>query len=92
MDKIINLNGNAVELSKIKAISVNEFHKVKQSTREIKIELASRKEYILNPENEKHELHTINEVVMIEYPDNDTAIKIYFEMMQIWEDSLEEFD
>lgn len=29
---------------------------------------------------------------MLEYPDNDTAINTYKEVMQIWKDFLEEFD
>ena len=46
MNKIINLNGNAIELAKIKAISVNEYYNMKLKTNEIKIELTSRIEYI----------------------------------------------
>ena len=92
MDKILNLNGNAVELAKIKAISVNEYYRMKHKTNEIKIELTSRIEYILNPTTDKYELETIKDILIVEYPDSDTAINSYKEMMQIWEDSLEEFD
>lgn len=92
MDKILNLNGNAVELAKIKAISVNEYYRMKHKTNEIKIELTSRIEYILNPTTDKYELETIKDVLIVEYPDSDTAIINHREMMKIWEDALEEFD
>jgi hypothetical protein len=92
MNKIINLNGNAIELAKIKAISVNEYYNMKLKTNEIKIELTSRIEYILNPSSEEFELQIIKDVLIVEFPDGDTAISNYMEMMQIWEDSLEKFD
>ncbi len=62
MNKIINLNGNAIELAKIKAISVKEYYNMKLKTNEIKIELTSRIEYILNPSSEEFELQIIKDV------------------------------
>ena len=43
MNKIINLNGNIVELEKIKAISHNSYHHVKPTTNHLKIEFKTRK-------------------------------------------------
>lgn len=90
MDKIINLNGNAVELKKIKAISVNDYLDVPLKLNQIKIEFNTRKEYIFNPNEKTYELTTINDHLIIDYPDGNIATENYFEIMQIWEDSIEE--
>ena len=92
MNNIINLNGNAVELSKVKSISVNEYFDVEPKTNQLKIEFKARKEYIFNPGIKEWELNTFNDVLLVDYPDNNIAIKNYYEIMQIWEDTLEEKD
>ena len=90
MTKIINLNGNAVELAKVKSISVNEYFDVEPKTNQLKIEFKARKEYIFNPNEKEWELETFNDVLLVEYPNNDTAIENYWEIMKIWEEALQE--
>lgn len=88
--KIINLNGNAVELEKIKAVSHNEYHRVSPETNQLKIEFKTRKEYVFNPGSKEWELETFNDVLLIDYPDSDTAVDNYLEIMEIWEEALQE--
>jgi hypothetical protein len=75
MNKIINLNGKAVELAKIKAIPVIDYYNMKYKINQIKIELTSRTGYILNPTSKEYELQTIKDVLIVENPDRDAAIR-----------------
>lgn len=90
MSKIINLNGNAVELENIKAISHNSYHRAKPETNQLKIEFKTRKEYIYNPGSKQWELETFNDVLLVDYPDHDAAVDNYLEIMDIWKEALEE--
>ena len=90
MSKIINLNGNAVELEKIKAISHNGYHQTKPETNQLKVEFKTRKEYLFNPGSREWELETFNDVLLVNYPDSDTAVDNYLEIMGLWEEALEE--
>ncbi len=90
MSKIINLNGNAVELENIKAISHNGYHHVKPETNQLKIEFKTRKEYVFNPGSKKWELEIFDDVLLVDYPDNDTAVDNYLEIMESWEEALKE--
>ena len=90
MKKLINFNGTLVELAKIKGLVVNDegFFDIKLKSKFIKIELINRKEFLLNPESEEWELHDMNDEILIEFPDSDTAIKHFLVYQQIWEDAL----
>ena len=90
MSRIINLNGNAVELQNIKAISHNSYHRAKPETNQVKIEFKTRKEYVFNPELKEWEMETFNDVLLVDYPDNDTAVENYLQIMEIWEEALQE--
>lgn len=90
MNKIINLNGNVVELDKIKGISHNGYHHVKPETHQVKIEFKTRKEYVFNPGSKEWEMEDFNDVLIIDYPNYDTAVENFYEIMQIWEDALQE--
>lgn len=90
MSAIINLNGNAVELAKVKSISVNEYFDVKHKTNQLKIEFKTRKDYVFNPGSKEWELEIFNDVLMVEYPDGQVAIENYFEIMDLWEEALQE--
>lgn len=90
MKKIINLNGNIVELEKIKAISHNGYHHVKPDTNQLKIEFKTRKEYVFNPGSKEFELKTFDDTLLVDYPDHDTAVDNYLEIMEIWEEALQE--
>ena len=85
MNRIINLNGVMVELSRLKAIIHSDFTK----SNSLKIELNKRKEYIFNPNIEKWEIQEYNDIVNIEFPDSDIAVENYRELMNIWESELE---
>jgi len=89
MSKIINLNGNAVELEKIKAVSHNDYHGVKPETNQLKIEFKARKEYVFNPGTKEWEMEVFNDIIVADYPDSDTAVENYFEIMKIWEEALD---
>ncbi|CAL67534.1 hypothetical protein [Christiangramia forsetii] len=89
MNKIINLNGNAVELAQVKSISVNEYFDVEPKTNQLKIEFKGRKEYIFNPGIKEWELNTFNDVLLVDYPDGQTAIENYLQIMEIWEEALQ---
>ena len=90
MSKIINLRNNLVELDKIKAICLNSFTSVKPKGNFIKIEFKIRKEYIYNPNVESWELESFNDVLLIEYPDYDTAVVYLEEIMGEWQAIIEE--
>lgn len=91
--KLINFGGNLVELAKIKGILVNDecFSDIKLKSKFIKIELINRKEFIMNPESEEWELHDMNDEILIEFPDSDTAVTHFMMYQQIWEDALARF-
>ncbi len=90
MSKIINLNGNAVELSKVKSVSVNEYFDVEPKTNQVKIEFKGRKEYIFNPGSKEWESEIFNDVLLVDYPDGQVAIENYLQIMEIWEEALQE--
>ncbi|HET8887220.1 MAG TPA: hypothetical protein VFM70_12800 [Salinimicrobium sp.] len=90
--KIINLNGNAVVLADIKSISISGYFNVEPQTNQVKIELKTRREYIYNPNTEDWELETFNDILLVNYPNGQTADDNYWEMMQIWEDAMEEME
>ena len=90
MKKIINLNGTLVELDKIKGVVINEegFFDIKLKYNFIKIELASRKEFIKNPESNEWELHDIKDEILIEYPDAEHVYKHFVQIKKIWENAI----
>ena len=90
MNKTINLNGNIVELDKIKAISHNSYHHVKPETNQLKIEFKTRKEYVFNPGSKEWKLESFDDVLLVDYPNHDTAVDNYLEIMEIWEEALQE--
>ena len=90
MGKIINLNGNAVQLSEIKSISKNDYFRVKPETNQIKIEFKARKELLFNLNSTTWEVHTFNDVLLIDCPDGEVARDNYFEILEQWEEALEE--
>lgn len=84
MARIINLNGNAVELSKIKSICVNEYFDVEPKTNQVKIEFKARKEYVFNPRSKEWEQEIFNDTLLVDYPNGQTAIENYLQIMEIW--------
>ncbi len=89
MKKLINLNGNAVVLADIKSISVNEYFNVTPETNQVKIEFKARKEYVFNPESEEWVGEIFNDLLLVNYPDGDTAIENYVQIMEIWEEAID---
>ena len=89
MNNIINLNGNAVELSKVKSISVNEYFDVEPKTNQVKIEFKIRKEYVFHPGSKEWEPEIFNDVLLVDYPNGQVAIENYLEIMEIWEEALQ---
>lgn len=92
MARIINLNGNAVELSKVKSICVNEYFDVEPKTNQVKIEFKARKEYVFNPRSKEWEQEIFNDTLLVDYPNGQTAIENYLQIMEIWEEALDKKD
>ena len=90
MSKIINLNGNAVELDKVKSISVNEYFDVEQKTNQLKIEFKTRKEYVFHPGTKDWEPQIFSDILIVDYPNGQIAIENYYEIMKIWEEELQD--
>ena len=90
MSVIINLNGNAVELLKVKSISVNEYFNIEPKTNQVKIEFKARKEYVYHRGTKEWVPEIFNDVLLVDYPDGQIAIENYYEIMKIWEDALQE--
>jgi len=90
MKKIINLNGTLVELGKVTSISINGegFTNVKLKPNFIKIQLASRKEFILNPERRQFELIDIDDEILIEYPNAEFAYNNFLSLKEVWEEAV----
>lgn len=89
MSRVIYIHRNLVEIDKIKAICLNTFFDIKPDVNVIKIEFKTRKEYIYNPNTESWELETFDDVLLIEYPDYDTA-KVYLdEIREEWQANLD---
>lgn len=84
MNRIINLNGVLIELNRVKAIIHSDFEK----SNSLKIELNKRKEYLYNPNIKKWEIQEYNDSVKIDFPDSDTAVENYRDLMKIWESEL----
>ncbi|EDM44939.1 hypothetical protein SCB49_02424 [unidentified eubacterium SCB49] len=89
--KLIALNNTVVELSRIKAISLNGYRDLGETNR-IKVELNTRNEYLYNPDLEIYKLIQNEEVIYIEHPNYETAKQHLLEMMEMWEESLREMD
>ncbi len=85
MSKIINLNGVLIELKRIKAIIHNDY----ELSNYLKIEMNKRKEYIYNPNVEEWEIQEYNDIVNVEFPNQDIAVENYRELKNIWESELE---
>lgn len=92
MSRIINLNGNALELSKVKSISVNEYFGVEPKTNQVKIEFNARKEYVFNPGLKEWVPEIFNDVLLVDYPNGQEAVENYYQIMETWEEALQEKD
>ena len=84
MKKTINLNGVLVQLERIKAI----IHDDHENCNFLKIELNKKREFVFNPNVEKWEIQDFDDVINVEYPDNNTAVENYFDIKEIWEKEL----
>lgn len=82
--KLIELQGNTVVLQHIKSIT----HSDDIESNCIKIHFKTRKEYIFNPESEKWELHSFDDVLSIPFDDSNSARKSYHLMSEQWQFSL----
>lgn len=86
--KIITHGGVTLNIETVKCFRVQTYTEVGKSnvlTIEYK---TSNVEYIFNPETQKFELHTFNDITEVEYPTYDSACAYRDEWAEIWEDYL----
>ncbi len=92
MKHIIDLNGTAVELKKIKGITEYWNYYIDSEPNlppyHLKIELQNRKEYIFNPKSEEWEVHDINDYIIV--PQDEYSLNKNYRLVKgKWEDALE---
>ena len=84
MSKIVNFNGTLVDLSRLKAIKINEFYDIKPASNILTFELDKKSEYIFNPNEKNWELRKTENNILVEYPNGDEAVEAFKEAKNIW--------
>ena len=89
--KIVTHGGVSLDLSTVKCFKLNTNNSL-GPTNLLIVEHKTRKEYVYNPDKDRHEIQEFNETSKVEYPDYDTAVAYRDEWEEIWQDYLNEID
>ena len=54
------------------------------------MEFKARKEYIFNPASKEWEPEIFDDALLVDYPDGQVAIENYLQIMEIWDEGLQE--
>lgn len=89
MNKIVTVANMTIDLSRIKALKINEYKNLGK-TNIIIIEYDSKVEYSKNPFTGQIEKNIISDQVVKEFPDFDTAMAYRNEIEECWNDYMRE--